>query len=131
MERYPEWTPAAQRTLNQATAAFWNARLSSLSQQEQKALPEGDLWSFIRRVMVQGGSQQQDYAAGKYADYEELSARMDAAARERLPELLALLSGQPVVSSPPKGLKEEPSEEAVKAALAVGGSEGSTPCHST
>lgn len=49
-----------------------------------------ETWSFIRRVLVQGMAIQQDYAAGKYSDYEALSARLDAAARERDGQLAAL-----------------------------------------
>jgi hypothetical protein len=43
-------------------------------------------WSFIRNVLCQGAAIQQDYAAGKYASYEEYSARLDAASRERAAE---------------------------------------------
>lgn len=53
---------------------------------------EGKLWSLIRNVLGQGQAQQQDYAAGKYPrGYEEFSAHVDMAARERVPEFLALL----------------------------------------
>ena len=55
-------------------------------------IPEAsELWSLVRNILTQGHSQQQDYAAGKYANYEELSARVDAAARERSAEILSLL----------------------------------------
>jgi len=47
-------------------------------------------WSFIRTLLSQGMSIQQDYDAGKYKDYEEVSARLDAAARERC----AMLEGE-------------------------------------
>jgi len=40
-------------------------------------------WSWIRSVLAQGAAIQQDYAAGKFKGYEEYSARMDEAARER------------------------------------------------
>ena len=40
-------------------------------------------WSFFRRLLEQVMAIQQDYAAGKYPDYEDLSARLDEAARER------------------------------------------------
>lgn len=41
-------------------------------------------WSLCRRILEQGMAIQQDYAAGKYPDYELLSARLDEAARERV-----------------------------------------------
>lgn len=44
-------------------------------------------WSMVRSLLMQGASIQQDYQAGKYANYEEYSARMDEAARERIAEL--------------------------------------------
>jgi len=49
---------------------------------------EGELWSFFRRLISQGGDIQLDYAAGRYKSYEEYSARVDAAARERVDEFL-------------------------------------------
>lgn len=51
---------------------------------------EGELWSLIRRVLDQGTAIQQDYAAGKYPTYEHLQARLDEAARERVPAFLAI-----------------------------------------
>lgn len=53
----------------------------------------GELWSFLRSVLSQGGAIQQDYEAGKFKCYEEYSARVDAAARERADELEALIGG--------------------------------------
>lgn len=44
-------------------------------------------WSKVRSILMQGAAIQQDYAAGKFIDYEEYAARMDAAARERIEEL--------------------------------------------
>lgn len=44
-------------------------------------------WSFIRTLLSQGMSIQQDYDAGKYAHYEEVAARLDAAAGERIAAL--------------------------------------------
>lgn len=49
---------------------------------------EGELWSFFRDMISQGTYIQMDYAAGKYKCYEEFSARLDAAARERVDEFL-------------------------------------------
>ena len=49
-------------------------------------IDEGKLWSFLRKVMSQGGDIQND-ATG----HEMHSARLDAAAAERTTELLALL----------------------------------------
>lgn len=51
----------------------------------------GEVWSFLRRVLDQGTAIQQDYAAGRYANYEALSARLDEAAKERVTELESLL----------------------------------------
>lgn len=39
-------------------------------------------WSEARSYLMQGAAIQQDYAAGKYATYEEYAARIDEAARE-------------------------------------------------
>jgi hypothetical protein len=44
-------------------------------------------WSFIRKVLDRGAAIQQDYMAGKYAGYEEYSARMDKLARDFADEL--------------------------------------------
>jgi len=41
-------------------------------------------WSWIRSVLSQGASIQQDYQAGKYPTYEHYAARLDEAARERM-----------------------------------------------
>lgn len=49
----------------------------------EEALNRGEVWSFMRRVLSQGGDIQLDYNAGKYKCHEEYSARLDAAARER------------------------------------------------
>lgn len=49
-------------------------------------MDDGELWSFFRKLIDQGTAIQQDYTAGKYKCYEEFSARLDAAARERLKE---------------------------------------------
>ena len=39
-------------------------------------------WSDARSILMQGASIQQDYMAGRYANYEDFAARVDAAARE-------------------------------------------------
>ena len=51
---------------------------------------EARLWSLIGRVLSQGAAIQMDYAAGKYAGIEDYYRRIDDAARERLPEFVAL-----------------------------------------
>lgn len=58
------------------------------AQAEAKAarIDKGELWSWTRHVLEQGSAIQQDYASGKYKCYEEFSARVDAAARERADE---------------------------------------------
>lgn len=53
-----------------------------------EALNRGEVWSFMRRVLSQGGDIQIDYQAGKYKGYEEYSARLDAAARERADQFI-------------------------------------------
>ena len=58
-----------------------------------KVLDEGEVWSFLRRVLSQGGDIQLDYQAGKYKRYyEEYSARLDCAARERAEKFMVLLA---------------------------------------
>ena len=54
------------------------------SERKREAAPFTLDWSGVRSVLAQGAAIQQDYAAGKYRDYEEYSARLDAAARERI-----------------------------------------------
>jgi hypothetical protein len=61
---------------------------------ELKARRRG-LWSFLRDVLSQGAAIQQDYAAGNLPTYEHYAARLDAAAREREEELLAILTPAP------------------------------------
>lgn len=51
----------------------------------------GELWSFLLKVLSQGGAIRLDYTAGKYPSYEHYAARLDEAARERADELEALL----------------------------------------
>lgn len=53
-------------------------------------MTEGQMWSFMRRVLEQGAAIQLDYRAGKYQCYEEYSARLDEAARERADAFLAI-----------------------------------------
>lgn len=67
---------------------------------------DGELWSFLRSVMSQGADIHQDYLGGKYATYEHYSARLDAAASDRVDLLRAALEsterlaggGEPVAS---------------------------------
>jgi hypothetical protein len=58
-------------------------------------IDEGELWSFFRTLLAQGGAIQLDYNAGKYAGYEEYSARLDAAARERADEFMKKMTVLP------------------------------------
>ena len=60
----------------------------------EEVLDKGKLWSFLRTVLSQGGDIQLDYNAGKYHSYEEYSARLDGAARERADQFLARLEGE-------------------------------------
>lgn len=55
--------------------------------------PPRGWWSFLRSVLEQGAAIQQDYAAGNHKGYEEYSARLDAAARERADEIAPSASG--------------------------------------
>lgn len=55
-------------------------------------MSDGELWSFIRCVLEQGAAIQQDYQAGKYSCYEEYAARVDEAARQRVPEFKRVLA---------------------------------------
>jgi hypothetical protein len=48
-----------------------------------------ELWSFLRRVMTQGQDIALDY---REKNYEEMSARLDAAASERVDQLLKILT---------------------------------------
>jgi hypothetical protein len=47
---------------------------------------EGSLWALFRDILMQGHAIYQDHTRGTY---EELSARLDGAARERVDEFLA------------------------------------------
>lgn len=72
--------------------------IDSLKQRIERlegALEHGELWSFFRRLLSQGGDIQMDYNAGKYRSYEHYAARLDAAARERADEFLQALADEP------------------------------------
>lgn len=60
--------------------------------QPAQAVPDGELWSFVRSVMCQGANINGDYYVGKFDSYEEYSARLDAAASERAEELISRLA---------------------------------------
>lgn len=62
-------------------------------------------WSMVRSILMQGAAIQQDYQAGKFATYEHYSARMDAAARERIDELSASPAAAKEYS--PNGVKRQ------------------------
>ena len=66
-------------------------------------------WSMVRSILMQGAAIQQDYQAGKFATYEHYSARMDAAARERIDELSASPAAAkdwlPIESAPMDGTR--------------------------
>lgn len=65
---------------------------------------KGDLWSFMRQVLSQGQDIWLDHQT---RSYEEKSARLDAAARERAEQLEQLLDGfsawQPIETAPRDG----------------------------
>jgi hypothetical protein len=52
--------------------------------EEVREYVAGRAWSFFGALLSQGAAIQQDYAAGKYANYEEYAQRVSIAARERL-----------------------------------------------
>lgn len=76
-DAFSEVVPMAMSDCRKAAAALRELEA------ERDRLRKPLLWSFIRTLLSQGMSIQQDYDAGKYKDYEEVSARLDAAARER------------------------------------------------
>lgn len=69
---------------------------------------EGRLWSFFRALISQGTYIQMDYAAGKFKCYEEFSARLDEAARERVDQFL---HGR---EDPPLGMEAHMAERLAK-----------------
>lgn len=105
IERTPElealviewWGPAPHamdEELAQVCLAFLAHEQRILAQRGTEA-DEGRLWSFCRKLLDQGGAISRDYIAGQYGTYEEYSARLDEAARERGDELTAMLSAAP------------------------------------
>lgn len=54
-------------------------------------MDRGELWSFLRSCLSQGGDIWLDH---KETSYEQYSARLDAAARERVPKLMQLLGDE-------------------------------------
>lgn len=58
-------------------------------------LTDGELWSWVRRVMTQGSDIRCDYDSGFHKGYEAYSARLDAAAAERADELMARITAAP------------------------------------
>lgn len=52
----------------------------------------GELWSFVRKLLSQGGDIWLDH---QNKGYEQYSARLDVAARERAEELMSLLASLP------------------------------------
>lgn len=50
-------------------------------------IDDGELWSLFRSVLELGAAIQQDYQAGKFSCYEDFSAHLDKAARERVDRL--------------------------------------------
>lgn len=69
---------------------------------------DGELWCFFRSLISQGTYIQMDYAAGKYKCYEEFSARLDEAARERVDHFKAnrALQRQSSQETPPARMRE-------------------------
>lgn len=65
----------------------WRARVAHI-----EAWTENEAWSFLRNVLAQGMAIQMDAAAGKYQRSEEVSIRLDGAARERRDQMQAALA---------------------------------------
>jgi hypothetical protein len=61
-----------------------------MSEEIKTYADDGELWSWVRRVMSQGGTIHQDH---QHKTYEQYSARLDAAAAERAEELAAKVAG--------------------------------------
>lgn len=55
-----------------------------MSDEIDKAVETGDLWVMIRMLLSQGGDIYCDRMRSKNGSYEEYSARLDAAAAERV-----------------------------------------------
>ncbi len=68
-------------------------------------------WSMVRSILMQGAAIQQDYQAGKFATYEHYSARMDAAARERIDELSASPAAAKEFPKPSSRIGKDPCGE--------------------
>lgn len=62
------------------------------------SVSNGELWSFMRSVLLQGQDIALDY---RDKGYEEMSARLDEAARERADKLEKLLGSTPDASVKP------------------------------
>jgi len=76
---------AIERELREEIAAA-HAEVARLREAQ---IDQGKLWSMFRTLLSQGGDIQLDYNAGKYSCHEEYSARLDAAARERVEQFCA------------------------------------------
>jgi hypothetical protein len=61
---------------------------------------KGRLWALIRDVLSQGTAIERDNVEGCYPTYEAWSARLDAAARERVADFTALLRGGATAPTP-------------------------------
>lgn len=55
---------------------------------------DGQMWSFLRRVLSYGHAQHQDYVAGGFENYEMFSAHVDGRARDFDGELQLALRGR-------------------------------------
>lgn len=116
-EQCIEWLYRKLPQMNPTINALTKATIAHLRTPRVEA-GDGDefsAWSFLRNVLSQGMAIQQDYQAGKYADYELLSARLDEAARERDDELLRALSRRP--SEAWDGARGDVADEDVRALL--------------
>lgn len=63
---------------------------TQLAAQPRQPIDDGRLWSFLRNVMTQGADICADHT-----EYELFSARMDAAASERVEQLRAIIGEKP------------------------------------
>lgn len=101
--------PALKMETAIAYGAACAARAVAVERERWTSLLEARMWSFVRSVLSQGTSIQQDYMAGKYPTYEHYSARLDEAGRERADGFSAALIAEAIRAEPAQQLtKGEP-----------------------
>lgn len=84
------WAKTRNLPLDEANVKGWRDSIAASSASPRTLTDDGKLWSFLRNVMAQGIDIRADHD-----QYEMFSARMDAAAAERVDQLRAMLSATP------------------------------------